>query len=76
MSPERDLTEELGDASMGNMAPSLLPVMMTWVSLGIALETMHAVRWAEHSSHLLFHYCGFSQRTRCHPNGLFQALGC
>lgn len=37
MSPERDLTEEPGDASMAKLALPQLPAMVIWVSLGTVL---------------------------------------
>lgn len=44
MSPERDLTEEPGDATMAKLVPSQLPVLVTWVSLGIVLGFLSALR--------------------------------
>lgn len=42
MSPERDLTEEPGDAKVAELAPSQLPVLVTWVPLGLVLGLLQA----------------------------------
>lgn len=44
LSPERVLTEEPRDANMAKLALSQLPLMVIWVSLGIVLGLLQAVR--------------------------------
>lgn len=46
MSPERDSTEEPGDANVAQLAPSQLPVLGVWVSLVMVLGLLQAVRRA------------------------------
>lgn len=76
MSPERDLTEEPEDATMAKLVPSQLPVMVTWVSLGIVLGLLRALRSASGrvGQSLALSLSGFSQRTWCHPSRFFPSL--
>lgn len=80
MSPERDSAVEARDAGAVKLAPSQPLVMVIWgvpgVVLGLQCPASQASGGAGQLAALLlgcFHYYVFSQRTWCHPGGLFPA---